>query len=130
MRLAGLCHVTLSGVPQNQRIQADTMRAVLSLASLLTEHAKAAFCLMGADDAIECAKTILKWISDERLESFTARSCLDRVKGKWPKMSLVNPGLVVLEERGFIIPCDRERTGRGRPSRLYAVNPLTFGVQP
>lgn len=129
LRLAGLCHVTLFDMPQNQPIQADTMRSVLTLANLLAEHARAAFCLMGADDAIECAKTILKWITDEHLESFTARGCLDKVKGKWPKMTLVNPGLTVLEERGFIFPCEREQIGRGRPSRLYSVNPLAFGVQ-
>lgn len=129
LRLAGLCHVTLHDVPCNHLIDAHTMRAVLTLANLLTEHAKAAFFLMGADDAIECGRTILKWILEERLESFSARACLDKIKGRWPKMSLVNPGLTVLEERGFIMPCDRESLGRGRPSRLYRVNPLSFGVQ-
>ena len=43
-------------------------------------------------------------------------------------MSLVNPGLTVLEERGYIIPKDRENPGKGRPSRIYTVNPLTFEV--
>lgn len=127
LRLAGLCHVTLHETPQSHHIDAQTMQAVLQLARLLTEHAKAAFFLMGADEAIECARSILKWITQERLELFTARACLEKVKGRWPKMSLVNPDLSILEERSYIIPQEREPQGRGRPSKVYLVNPLTFG---
>lgn len=130
LRLAGLCHATLSESPHNQQIQAGTMRAVITFAELLSEHARAAFCLLGADDTIECAKAILKWISDERRQSFTARDCLEKIKGRWPKMSLVNPGLAILEERGFIFPAERERQGRGRPSKVYHVNPLVYEQMP
>lgn len=129
LRIAGLCHVTLHETPQDHPIALKTMQAVLNLANLLIEHAKAAFFLLGADEAIECARTILKWISDDRLDSFTARSCLEKVKGRWPKMSLVNPGLAVLEERGFIMQRERESSGKGRPSKVYLVNPLIFGGQ-
>jgi hypothetical protein len=129
LRLAGLCHVTLHELPQDYLIDEVTMQSVLNLATLLTEHAKAAFSFIGADEAIECAKTILKWIRKERLEGFTARSCLEKVKGRWPKMSLVNPGLTILEERGYVVARDGETLSRGRPSRGYIVNPFTFGVQ-
>ncbi|SHN71590.1 Protein of unknown function [Desulfovibrio litoralis DSM 11393] len=129
LRLAGLCHVTLHDCPQNTLIDVQTMHAVLSLSKILIEHAKAAFFLMGADDAIECARAILKWIMQERLAHFTSRACLEKIKGRWPKMSLVNPGLTVLEERSFIAAQERESIGRGRPSKIYIVNPLLFGVE-
>ncbi|SBW05685.1 conserved hypothetical protein [uncultured delta proteobacterium] len=125
LRLAGLCHVTLHECPQEHGISTQTMNAVITLAGLLIEHAKVAYALMGVDDAIECARAILKWIRQEKLERFTGRACLERVKGRWPKMSLIDPGLTVLEERGYIRSADPRDTkrGPGRPSRNFLVNP-------
>ena len=129
LRLAGLCHVTLYNTPQHHHISTSTVQSVVGLADILTEHAKAAFGLLGADDAIECAKAILNWIRKDNLQTFTARDCLSKIKGRWPKMSLVDPGLTVLEERGYIMPHERKKLSKGRPSRAFLVNPHLFGVK-
>lgn len=131
LRLAALCHVTLHEEPQNHLLSETTLQAALQLARLITEHTRVALNLMGTDDAMECAKAILKWITQEHVESFTTRACLEKVKGRWPKMSLVQPGLQILEERGYIVePVHaKEKKPRGRPARIYIVNPFSFGVQ-
>lgn len=125
LRLAGLCHVTLYELPQHHAITAETMRAAIQLGLLLIEHAKIAFGLMGVDDAIECARAVLKWIMREKLHSFTGRACLERLKGRWPKMALLEPGFIVLEERGYIRAEDSppSKRGPGRRSQRFLVNP-------
>jgi len=123
LRLAGLCHVTLYDVPQEYPISGQTLACAVNLAKLLVGHARAAFNLMGADDSMECAKAILQWLRQERLAAFTGRNALEKVKGRWPKMALVNLGLTILEERGFILTQDRAPSGPGRPSRIFLVNP-------
>ena len=123
LRLAGLAHVTLHQYPHEVMIGADLMTAVIRLSEYLVEHAKAAFNLLGTDETIECAKAILKWLATERLENFSARSCLEKVKGRWPKMEQINAGLNILEDRGYILPEVKDTPARGRPSRTYLVNP-------
>lgn len=123
LRLAGLCHVTLHEIPQHHPISGQTLESAVTLVKLLIEHARAVFNLMGADDSIECAKAILQWLRQERLSTFTGRNALEKVKGRWPKMALVNLGLTILEERGFILTRDLVSGGRGRPSRVFLVNP-------
>lgn len=130
LRLAGLVHVTLHTVPQEAWIDAALMTAAIRLSEYLIEHAKAAYNLLGTDDTIECAKAILKWLVSERLDSFTARACLEKIKGRWPRMEQVNPGLSVLEDRGYILPEVVESPKRGRPSRVYLVNPALHGRPP
>ncbi|MDR1083890.1 MAG: DUF3987 domain-containing protein [Deltaproteobacteria bacterium] len=130
LRLAGLVHVTLHSHPHEVGIDAALMAAAIRLSEYLIEYAKAAYNLLGADDTIECAKAILKWLTLERLDSFTARACLEKIKGRWPKMEQVNPGLSVLEDRGYILSEVAESPKRGRPSRVYLVNPALHGRPP
>lgn len=131
MRLAGLLHLVEHDTPHDHHICLGTMRQAIALAAVLTEHARAAFALMGADPDIECAKHILAWLVDRRIESFQAREAFQQVKGRYPKMEAVKAGLSVLEERNYIssgpeaerIPGRRGRT----PSPGYVVNPLAYG---
>ena len=130
-RLAGLLHLVEHDAPHLNSIGLGTMQQALGLAAVLTEHAKAAFALMGADPDIECAKHILAWIVDRRVDAFQAREAFEKVKGRYPKMEQVRAGLSILEERAYIFPGQvpaREPGKAGRsPSPGYSVNPLAFG---
>ncbi|WP_459934303.1 YfjI family protein [Fundidesulfovibrio butyratiphilus] len=127
VRLAGLFHVATVQEPHRQAITREVMQSALSVAAILAEHARAAYSLMGTDPAQECAKSVLHWIVRDRVERFTARDALQKVKGRFPTMEKVNPGLALLEERAFIFQMEADRTGPGRkPSPAYAVNPLTW----
>lgn len=131
VRLAGLLHLVEHDAPHLHPIGLGTMQQALGLATVLTEHAKAAFALMGADPDIECAKHILAWIVDRRVDAFQAREAFEKVKGRYSKMELVKAGLSILEERAYIFPAQvpaREPGKVGRsPSPGYSVNPLAFG---
>lgn len=130
-RLAGLLHLVEYDSPHLHPICLGTMQQALGLASVLTEHAKAAFALMGADPDIECAKHILAWIVNRRVDAFQAREAFKAVEGRYRKMEPVKAGLSILEERAYIFPAQvpaREPGKAGRsPSPVYSVNPLAFG---
>lgn len=130
-RLAGLLHLVEHDAPQMQPITLKTMQQALGLARVLIEHAKATFALMGTDPDTECAKHILAWLVDRRIETFQARDAFEKVKGRYPKMELVKAGLSVLEERAYIFlaPTQERTPGKsGRaPSPRYDVNPLAYG---
>jgi putative DNA primase/helicase len=118
VRLAGLFHCSYCERPWDLQIEKDVMLAATNLASILVEHAKAALDLMGVDPRTECAKKIWAWLEREGVERFTGRDALKRVRGTFPTMKEVNPGLDVLEEYGLIIKRPKEHK-----SQPYAVNP-------
>ncbi len=124
-RIAGLYHVATEARLAETEISAETMGKALALAATLADHARVAFSFMAEVPEIEAARRIMKWFTDRRLESFTARDAYQGVKGRFPKMEEVWPGLDVLEARAYIRPAEPEdREGRGRrPSPLYHVNP-------
>ncbi len=142
IRLAGLYHVAQTPWPASVPIAQDTMDSALELALILAEHARIAFGKMGADPAIVCAQKLLKWITKEKVNHFSARDALNIVKGdhRFSKMEQVQAGLETLEERCFIRPMainenknQRGNNGkktRGRkPSPKYEVNPLAHNSQ-
>lgn len=128
LRLAGICHVMQEDLPGNLCISEKTLQPVIKLASYLIEHAKSALGIMGTDADVECAKAILRWVTTDVLGVFSGRDCLNKLKGRWPKMSLIYPGLKLLEERYYIVPIARENPQvPGRPSsQAYKVNPIVF----
>ena len=64
LRIAGLLHVAEYEM-QSITISESTMLNALEVARLLTDHAIAAFGLMGVDQSNEDAKTILQWIKSQ-----------------------------------------------------------------
>ncbi|MEF3696732.1 DUF3987 domain-containing protein [Desulfolutivibrio sp.] len=128
IRLAGLMHMVTAPEPLNEALSPQTMENALAAATILAEHATAAYGLMGSDPQLECAQAILKWIERDRVSSFTARDAMEKVKGRYPTMDKVNAGLAILEERAFIFPVSQDsRKGPGRrPSAVYTVNPNTW----
>lgn len=133
IRVTGLFHLVGRESPVSKPISAETMAKALNLSAILTEHAQISFGQMGADPAVECARKILKWISEENIEHFTARDALQIVKGdhRFKKMEPVSRGLSVLEDRAYIrkIETDQlKRRGR-KPSQKYKTNPLAHNSQ-
>jgi len=129
LRIAGLFHVIEhgEGVPT---ISQETMERSLDLCELLISHARAAFDLMGRDQAISDAKAILRWLINERKETFSQRDCLKRHEGRLKRVDRLKKALAVLAERSIISEPSKTATGR-RPKIIYRVNPLvlTGGVE-
>jgi len=122
IRLAGLLHcVEDQSQPWVHQISLDTMKNALELASIFSSHAKAVFNLMGADKDLEGAKKVWRWVEQGRFSQFSKRDCYNSLKGTFPRVRDMEPGLDVLEERHYISAA-KQQTG-GRPSVLYNVNP-------
>lgn len=129
-RIAGLFHLATHERPGEMKITQETMRQAAYMGALLTEHAKAAYALMGTDDTIEGAKKVLEWIRRQADERFTVRDCWQALKQQaiFSHADVVKDALKELEERGFIreLP-PREKAGPGRkPSPVFEVNPATL----
>ncbi len=128
-RLAGIFHLVTHDRPGELKIAPETMRQAAYMGGFLTEHAKAAYALMGTDDAIEGAKKVLEWIRRQAVERFSVRDCFQRVKQQtlFSHVEAVKEALKELEDRGFIHELQAEKRGPGRkPSPVYQVNPATL----
>jgi replicative DNA helicase len=136
-RIAGVLHcmehvskAKISENPWDAEIDADTLDRALKIGHYLIPHAQAAFAEMGTDPTVEDAKHVLKWIERKGIESFSKRDAFDETKGRFAKVSALEPALDLLVTHSFIREKEpQERTGPGRkPSTRYEVNPLIAGV--
>lgn len=129
-RLAGLFHLMTHDRPEQVKVTAETMGQAVYMGAFLTEHAKAAYALMGTDETIEAAKKVLGWIRREAAERFTVRDCHQGLKNQtiFNHVEAVRGALKELEERGYIRQATgQERKTVGRPtSESYDVNPATL----
>jgi len=125
-RIAGVMHCAkyAHSQPQTKKIELSTMNDALTLAAILSEHALKAFGMMGADPDIDAARKVWRWIERTRSIEFTARSCLQALKGSFKRMTELEPAFLVLIERHYIFELEPEHTRKpGRPSRIFKVNP-------
>jgi hypothetical protein len=127
-RIAGLLHMAAlagTGEPWKESISEATVERAIAIGMYLIPHAKAAFAEMGADENVEKAKALLRWIEHKGIELFTKRDVHQGTRGTFRRATDVDAPLAVLVERGFIRP--REETSTGGPGRhpspTYDVNP-------
>jgi len=122
IRLAGLFHIAenIMCTTFGNQISAKTMANAAKLITLIAEHTKGAFSLMGEDDDIEIAKSILKWFKNGKRESFTRREVQQALKSRYKRLEIIQTGLDILKERNYLI----EQKINGRRSKIYLVNPV------
>lgn len=126
-RTAGLFHCAdfTSDLLNQHSIGPETMARAVSLARFLTDHAVAVFDLMGADEDIEAAKHLWQSIERMRRETFSARDAWHPLRSRYKRIEVVAGGFDVLIQRNYISePHQADYRERGRPSRVFIVNPL------
>lgn len=129
-RIAGVLHMLDHAgekSPWNHKINADAVRRAIKVGHYLTPHAKYALAFMGSDPTVEDAKYILKWVEKSGSHDFTKRDAWQGTKGRFDKVSQLEPGLELLIAHGYIRedPNQPQPRGPGRkPSPRYEVNPL------
>jgi hypothetical protein len=127
-RIGALMNFAMHGEPGLRTpICREAIHRACMIGGYYLEHAKAVFGMMGEDPRVTAARRILKYILRERPETFTARDVM-RHKAGFHTTADVNPGLLVLVERGYIAPITAiSREGAGRPrADSYLVNPNLF----
>jgi hypothetical protein len=130
VRVAGLFHCIqhAHSQPHTVLISLETMKRALGVLAVLSKHALAVFDLMGADPALDGARRVWRWVEQGRRRTFTARECFNDLRGHFHRMANLDPAFSVLSERGYLLLGEDSKTGPGRPTRPYTVNPsLTQG---
>jgi replicative DNA helicase len=129
VRIAGILHVAEHQPSDNFLISRDTLRAAIQIGEYLIPHARAAYAMLGADPAIEEAKSLFRWITRNGEEEFKKKECFDGVRGQaaFGAVKDIDRGLGLLVEHGYIRPKTQDRQGPGRRSEVYQVNPAVFG---
>lgn len=125
-RIAGLLHVAryAHDGPQGREIGQADVEAAIMIGDVLSAHALAVFGLMGADESLDGARAILRWIRRTGRESFTAGECYRENRARFKNPDEVPPCLATLEghECVRLLPSE-PNPRRGRPGRAYVVNP-------
>jgi hypothetical protein len=116
IRLAAIFHVVEAG-GANFVIDGTAMERALSFMAVAAHHAIAVFDLMGADEAVDGARAVWRWIHTGRRTTFKARDAFNALRSRFPQMKKLMPALEVLEERGYvrIEKKTEEQDGPGRP---------------
>jgi hypothetical protein len=134
VRIAGNLHMAEHAgdrEPYAEPIRVETVERAIRLARYFITHAKAAFAEMGADPEVEGARYLLAWIERSNVGEFTKRDAYQATRGRFKRVSHLEPALALLVEHGFIRPKRGEvRPGAGRkPGPSYEVNPLSQKTQ-
>lgn len=125
-RIAALFHLARhGGEGLRYSIEAEDMRVAVNTADALATHALAVYGQMGADETIEGAKVLLRWIKRHHHREFTARDAYQGHKSRFQRADDLRAPLEVLKERGYIRPVST-KSKAGRPSNAYEVNPAAL----
>jgi replicative DNA helicase len=126
-RLAGLLHLAERlRTGWSAPVTVGTVDAAIALGRYLTEHALAAFGLMGSGQVLDDAQYVLGWVDRTATERVTRRDLFTALpRGRFPKVDDLDPALEVLEHHGYLRRVEQPRPkGAGRPpSPTYDVNP-------
>jgi hypothetical protein len=132
-RLAGLLHAAdfASCLLDNREIKDDAMGRAITLARFYLQTALVVFDVMGAAPGAVAARALWKGIEQARKPTFKARDAWMPLRGRWPTVDAIEPGFLTLLDHNYLAEMPNPDAGkRGRPSRMFRVNPsLTEGWQ-
>ena len=108
-------------------VDGETMASAIAVGRYFTEHSRAAYSLMGADDLIKQSQYTLDAIMKNGLLEFTRRDIM-RMCRSFKKAEQVQPVLNHLADLGYVALKETEQIpGKGRPANpTYMVNPLLY----
>ncbi|MBT7087555.1 DUF3987 domain-containing protein [bacterium] len=127
LRIAAILHVvktikTNNGNIENTVISAESMANALEIIALLTQHAIAAYGLIGADQSLQDAKELFGWIITQNSSSFTQAEITYAMRNrKLGKKERLVSALGVLIDRN-ILQTKVDRSTR-KPTTHFLVNP-------
>ena len=111
--------------PENFLISNQEMMAAIAIGSFLQAHAIEVFNLMGRDKRESGSKTVLEWLLNKQLSSFSRRDCQRALKGHFPKVDDLKPVLELLLEHHYTRELSKESESH-RSSLIYEVNPYLY----
>lgn len=130
-RIAGLLHLADHAghpSPWDVPVSADVLSRAVRVADYLIPHALAAFEEINLDPACQAATHVFDWVIRKGVGGFSQREVFQALKGRYKRVALLEPGLSVLKERGYLgqVPTSGMATiGRPRGPH-YVVNPAAI----
>jgi len=132
LRIAGLLHLAAGESAMRQPIGSATLANAIRVGAYFTEHARAAFDILGEDSDNGAAAYLLDHLRNKGHQSFTLRSLhVELPRGRFPKVDAVADAVAVLEAHNWVtLTATPERDGPGRkPSPSYTVNPRMHATE-
>jgi len=124
MRIAALIHCTeTTGNPANTPLHKDSVMRACALTEHLACYTLAAYQSMGADETVEAAKYMLGRIIESGRTELTGKELSDLCRGRFKYAKSMQPPLEKLVEMGYLQKELRPKSGAGRPSKIFLVNP-------
>ncbi len=126
-RIAALLHLMRyhNNRPENFLVSNQEVMAAIAIGNFLQAHAIEVFNLMGRDKRESGSKTVLEWLLNKQLLSFSRRDCQRALKRHFPKVDDLKPVLELLVEHHYIRELSKEPQGH-RSSLIYEVNPYLY----
>ena len=114
-------------VPDATVVSAEQMAGAIAIGRYFTEHSRAAYSLMGADNLVKQSQYVLDAIVKNGLLEFTRRDIM-RICRSFKTADSVQPVLNHLADLGYVALKETEQTAsKGRPGNpTYLVNPLLY----
>lgn len=120
-RIAALMEIAECGLHVDT-VHEITMHRAIELAWLLIEHARAAFALLGTDEADNDAAFVLRWIRGEAVAEFRQRDAQKAMEGRFRSVERLKKALDRLEA-GDVLRGYKRKNQRGPATMVYTVNP-------
>ena len=126
-RIAAAFHLISCAEPHpwTVPISVETVEAAWRIGWYLVDHALAAHDLMGADERLDGARTLLFWIVKNKKTTFTKREAFNALRARFKAAAALEPALSLLVDHEYLRLCpEAPRSGAGRKaSPTYEVNP-------
>ncbi len=126
-RAANAHRIDFLDIPDAKIVDGETMAGAIAIGRYFTEHSRAAYSLMGADDLVKQSQYALDAIVKNGLTEFTRRDIM-RLCRSFKTADAVQPVLSHLADLGYVAIKESEvALSKGRPAnQSYLVNPLLY----
>ncbi len=126
-RAANAHRIDFLDIPDAKIVDGETMAGAIAIGRYFTEHSRAAYSLMGADDLVKQSQYALDAIVKNGLMEFTRRDIM-RLCRSFKTADAVQPVLNHLADLGYVALKESEvAPTKGRPAnQSYLVNPLLY----
>jgi len=121
LRVAGLLHL-VEHEADTLVIGKETLLRALKLCDLLIDHAKAAFDMIGSNEAASGARRIFDWVVARSYEPFTKTECHKEFKSAFKNAVELDSAIKELIDRAIIRETDVPTAGKW--TKVYVCNPI------
>ena len=134
-RIAAGSHLALqcgTAEPWTIPLTVETVDAAWRIGWYLVEHALAAHDLIGADEHLDGARSVLKWIIANKKPTFTKREAFNALRAQFRTVTALEPALALLVSHGYVreLPARAPKRAGRPPTQAYEVNPHACAQNP